>query len=90
MRNENSDTEERTDLQITVCENGVVNVRNPDSDRAHTVMLAADGTAIRCSCKGYKFTGGCYHMSNVESRPLIVTSARAARGRVACDGGERQ
>jgi len=88
MKANEATEERRTDLEITVCANGIVNVRNPESDRAHSVMLADDGTAIRCSCRGHRFNGGCYHTGNVESRPLIVATARAASGRVACDGGE--
>lgn len=83
--------QERTDLEITVCTNGVVNVHNPESDRAHSIMLDGEGNAIRCSCKGSKFNDHCYHTSEVESRPLVVASATATGAttgkQVVTDGG---
>lgn len=92
MSNQNPTDERGNDLEITVCANGTVNVRNQvsGSGEVHTVMLADDGTALRCSCEGHKFNGHCYHQSEVESRPLIVASASAAREshqQVATDGG---
>jgi hypothetical protein len=87
-----SEAEERTDLQITVCPNGVVNVRNPEYDRGHTysVILDDDGSVVRCSCKGWKYHNHCYHADEVESRPLITSSAESlaeSYERVASDGG---
>ena len=91
--------QERTDLEITVCTNGVVNVHSPESDRAHSVMLDGEGNAVRCSCKGHKFNGHCYHTEEVENRPLVVASADAASSdvstattgqQVATDGGTQQ
>lgn len=79
MKAQESDAQERTDLQITVCENGVINCRNPAYERGHTysVMLDDDGSAVRCTCKGHRYHGHCYHADEVESRPLIVSSAES-------------
>ena len=87
--------QERTDLEITVCTNGVVNVHSPESDHAHSVMLDGRGNAVRCSCKGHRFHGHCYHTEEVETRPLVVSSADAANTattgqQVATDGGTQQ
>ena len=85
---------ERTDLEITVCTNGVVNVHSPESDRAHSVMLDGEGDAVRCSCKGHRFHGHCYHTEEVETRPLVVASATASAAntgqQIATDGGTQQ
>lgn len=80
------------ELEITVCQNGVVNVRNPEYERGHTysVMLDDDGSVSRCSCKGWKYHQHCYHADEVASRPIIVSSAAAASSTynpVATDGG---
>lgn len=68
----------RTDLSITVCDNGVVNIHRPESDRAHSVILDVRGDVAHCSCKGYKFRSECSHADAIESRPLVVSSALAA------------
>jgi len=85
--------QERTDLEVTVCANGVVNVHRPESDRARSVFVDG-GDAVRCSCKGHRFHGHCAHQDAVEARPLVVSSAAAAAASpapaVATDGGERR
>ena len=81
----------RTDLQMTVCANGVVNVRNQrsGSGQGHSVFLDESGEAIRCTCKGHTHHGRCYHADAVESSPLVASASRAASTpRVAADGGE--
>ena len=80
MNSKASDTEERIDIRITVCQNGVVNIRNPESDRAHSVFLNSKGDVLQCSCKGHRYHGHCYHTREIESRPLVVASARASSG----------
>jgi len=84
--------QERTDLEVTVCSNGVVNVHRPESDRAHSVIVVG-GDVVRCSCKGHRFHGHCAHQDAVEARPLVVSSASAAAASpvlaIATDGGER-
>lgn len=64
------------DLQITVCRNGVMNVRNPvsGSGDVHSLFLN-DGAAVRCTCKGHKFHGHCYHAEAVASNPIVLSSA---------------
>lgn len=80
MSNQNPSGQESsgTDLEITVCANGVVNVRRAESDRAHSVMLDVLGDIVRCSCKGFHFRGECTHADAIERRPLVVSSALAA------------
>ena len=86
-KNETSE-QERIDLKVTVCTNGVVNVHRPESDRAHSVIVV-DGDVVRCSCKGHRFHGECSHQDAIEARPLVVSSASAASTtRVATDGGK--
>jgi hypothetical protein len=65
-------------IEITVCSNGVVNVKHPESERAHSVILGILGDVVHCSCKGHKFRGECSHADAIESRPLVVSSALAA------------
>ena len=90
--NETSEEESRgrTDLEVTVLPNGVINVHRPESDRAHSVFLGAHGDVTRCSCKGHRFHGHCAHADAVAARPLVTASAQAAAStpRVATDGGE--
>jgi hypothetical protein len=80
-------------LKTTVCPNGVINVKRPQSDSAHSVFVDGDGDGdvIRCSCKGHKFNGYCVHQDEIEKRPLVVSSAVAAAAdtgkQVATDGG---
>ena len=84
-------SEGRTDLQITVCSNGVINVHNPDGEHGtHSVMLDAESNVIRCSCKGHHFHGHCYHVDEIESRPLVFSAASCAAQskKVATDGGQ--
>jgi len=83
--NETSD-QERIDLEVTVCTNGVVNVHRPKSDRAHSVIVV-DGDVVRCSCKGHRFHGHCSHQDAIDARPLVVSSASAASQVVMTDGG---
>ena len=78
--------QERTDLEVTVCSNGVVNVYRPESDRAHSVIVVG-GDVVRCSCKGHRFHGECSHQDAIEARPLVVSSASAASQVVMTDGG---
>jgi hypothetical protein len=94
MNESEAETEEspgrRTDLDISVCANGVSNVHRPESDRAHSVFLGAHGDVTRCSCKGHRFHGHCAHADAVDARPLVTASAQAAAAstpRVATDGG---
>jgi hypothetical protein len=81
----------RTDLEVTVLPNGVVNVNRPNgSGRAHSVFLGAHGDVTRCSCRGHRFHGHCAHADAVAARPLVTASAQAAAAstpRVATDGG---
>jgi hypothetical protein len=87
------ETDGRTDIEITVLEGdggGIVNVHRPESDRAHSVFVGADGGVLRCSCKGHHFRGECSHADAVTARPLVTASAQAAASaprRVAADGG---
>lgn len=85
--------ERSNDLQTTVCANGVVNVRNQASGSGdvHSIFVGADGDVLRCSCRGHKFNGHCYHADAIEARPLILSSATAAGetyAPVATDGGQ--
>ena len=87
MSNQETSEQERTDLEVTVCANGVVNVHRPESDRAHSVIVV-DGDVVRCSCKGHRFHGECSHQDAIDARPLVVSSASAASTtRIATDGG---
>ena len=85
------ETSDCTGLKTTVCANGVINIKRPQSDRAHSAFVDSDGDVIRCSCKGYKFNGHCVHQDEIEKRPLVRSSAVAAAAetsqRVATDGG---
>ena len=81
----------RTDIEITVCSNGVVNIHRPESDRAHSVFVGESGDVLRCSCKGHYYRGHCARQEAIESRPLVMASAQAAANtvqRVATDGGQ--
>ncbi|WP_435078974.1 hypothetical protein [Halococcus sp. AFM35] len=88
------ETPDCTGLKTTVCANGVINVKRPQSDRAHSTFVDSDGDVLRCSCKGHKFNGHCVHQDEIEKRPLVRTSAAAAAAetsqRVATDGGTQQ
>lgn len=79
-------------LEVTVCENGVVNVNRPNgSGRAHSVFVGADGGVVRCSCRGWKFNGECSHADAIAARPLVTASAQARAAdtpTVATDGGQ--
>ena len=68
----------RTNLEVTVCANGVVNVHQSESNRAHSIILDALGDIVHCSCEGHKSDGECSHADAIESRPLVVASALAA------------
>lgn len=68
----------RTDLEVTICANGVVNIHRPESDRVHSVVLDVLGDIVHRSCKGHKFRGECNHADAIESRSLVVASALAA------------
>jgi len=96
MNDETRGTEERIDgrhfdLQTTVCPNGVVNVRNPDSGSGdvHTVHLTDAGTVERCTCKGFTHHGHCYHSDAIASNGRLRAAARACADRqtIATDGG---
>jgi hypothetical protein len=88
------ETPDCTGLKTTVCANGVINVKRPRSDRAHSTFVDGNGDVLRCSCKGHKFNGHCVHQDEIEKRPLVRTSAAAAAAdtsqRVATDGGTQQ
>jgi DNA-directed RNA polymerase subunit M/transcription elongation factor TFIIS len=88
------ETPDCTGLKTTVCANGVINVKRPQSDRAHSTFVDSDGDVLRCSCKGHKFNGQCVHQDEIAKRPLVRTSAAAAAAetsqRVATDGGTQQ
>jgi hypothetical protein len=88
------ETPDCTGLKTTVCANGVINVKRPQSDRAHSTFVDSDGDVLRCSCKGHKFNGHCVHQDEIKKRPLVRSSAAAAAAetsqRVATDGGTRQ
>jgi len=81
-------------LKTTVCPNGVINVKRPQSDRGHSVFVDGDADVIRCSCKGHKFNGHCVHQDEIAKRPLVRSSAAAAATetsqQIATDGGTRQ
>jgi DNA-directed RNA polymerase subunit M/transcription elongation factor TFIIS len=88
------ETSDCTGLKTTVCANGVINVKRPQSDRAHSTFVDSDGDVIRCSCKGHKFNGHCIHQDEIAKRPLVRSSAAAAAAetsqQVATDGGTQQ
>jgi hypothetical protein len=88
------ETSDCTGLKTTVCANGVINVKRPQSDRAHSTFVNSDGNVLRCSCKGHKFNGHCVHQDEIKKRPLVRSSAAAAAAetnqQVATDGGTRQ
>jgi predicted RNA-binding Zn-ribbon protein involved in translation (DUF1610 family) len=88
------ETPDCTGLKTTVCANGVINVKRPQSDRAHSTFVDSDGDVLRCSCKGHKFNGHCVHQDEIAKRPLVRTSAAAAAAEtsqwVATDGGTQQ
>jgi predicted RNA-binding Zn-ribbon protein involved in translation (DUF1610 family) len=88
------ETPDCTGLKTTVCANGVINVKRPQSDRAHSTFVDSDGDVLRCSCKGHKFNGHCVHQDEIAKRPLVRSSAAAAAAatnqRVATDGGTQQ
>jgi predicted RNA-binding Zn-ribbon protein involved in translation (DUF1610 family) len=88
------ETPDCTGLKTTVCANGVINVKRPQSDRAHSTFVDSDGDVLRCSCKGHKFNGHCVHQDEIKKRPLVRSSAAAAAAetsqRVATDGGTQQ
>jgi hypothetical protein len=88
------ETPDCTDLKTTVCANGVINVKRPQSDRAHSTFVDGNGDVLRCSCKGHKFNGHCVHQDEIEKRPLVRSSAAAAAAatskQVATDGGTQQ
>ena len=88
------ETSDCTGLKTTVCANGVINVKRPQSDRAHSTFVDGDGDVLRCSCKGHKFNGHCVHQDEIEKRPLVRSSAAAAAvetsKQVATDGGTQQ
>lgn len=81
------------ELRIAVCPNGVINVKRPESDRAHSVFVNVLGEVARCSCKGYHYRGECSHADGIEQRPDVVSDALAAAAafredtEVATDGG---
>lgn len=93
MTDDNPTDERCNDLRMSVCRNGVINVRNEvsGSGENHSVFLGDDGAVLRCSCKGHKFNGHCYHETAVENSPLVVSSATAASAsysaEVVTDGG---
>jgi len=99
MNDETRGTEERIDgrhfdLQTTVCANGVVNVRNPDSGSGdvHTVHLTDAGTVERCTCKGWTHHGHCYHSDAIQANGRLRAAARACTDRqtVVTDGGDEE
>ncbi|MGN8216339.1 hypothetical protein ACTGNR_19065 (plasmid) [Halococcus salifodinae] len=53
-----------------------------------------EGEIVRCSCKGHKYNGNCVHQDEIETRPLVRTSAVAAATetsqQIATDGGTTQ
>jgi hypothetical protein len=88
MNANESSTDERIGLQVTVCSNGVVNVFNPDGDHDPHSLFVDDGEVEHCSCRGWKFHGHCYHCEELQDRPLVLSSASAiAQSNVATDGG---
>ena len=79
---------------MTVCANGVVNVRNDsygDDAGAHIYSVeVTDGEAVGCSCPHHVHRSAiCKHMIAVENSPITVSSASAAGAtrEVATDGG---
>ena len=92
MNESEPETEESrgcTDLEVTVCTNGVVNVNRPNgSGRAHSVFVGANGGVLRCSCRGHRFHGHCAHVDEIAARPLVVSIASAASQVVMTDGGK--
>jgi hypothetical protein len=80
-------------FSMTVCANGVVNVRNDsygeDSGSHIYSVNPADGS---CTCPHHVYREAhCKHLTAVEDSPIVVSSAEAAAesydGRVASDGG---
>jgi len=77
-------------LQTTLCENGVINVWSErGSGKVHSVHLDETGSIEKCTCKGYKHTGGCYHVDAISQNGSLRSAARACTTRkVMTDGGE--
>ena len=79
---------------MTVCANGVVNVRNDSygddaGDHVYSVEVN-DGEAVGCSCPHHVHRGAhCKHQIAVEQSPIVLSSASAASEtpEVATDGG---
>jgi hypothetical protein len=76
---------------MTVCANGVVNVRNDSyGDDADAHIYSVNPTEETCTCPHHVHRGAtCKHIHVVENSPLVASSARATpTPRVATDGGE--
>lgn len=91
MNANESGTDESIGLELTVCENGVINVLNHEGEHdAHSIVLNDSGEIEQCSCPGWTFYQTCYHVDEVRDRPLILSSAQAlnqSHQSVATDGG---
>jgi hypothetical protein len=78
-------------LQTTLCKNGVINCWSESgSGKAHSVFVDSRGKVIRCTCKGYKHTGSCYHVDKIRQDGSLRAAARACttQSPVATDGGQ--
>ena len=80
-------------FSMTVCVNGVVNVRNDSyGEDSGSHIYTVNPSEGSCTCPHHVHRGvRCKHLTAVESRPIVVSAAEAASEtyrRVATDGGE--
>lgn len=81
-------------MSMTVCRNGVVNVRNDSygeeaGEHVYSVLVG-DGETLKCSCPADSYQPKCKHRIAVEQAPVVLSSASAAGAipQVAADGGQ--
>lgn len=66
-------------LNTTLCPNGAINCWSDDSSGdAHTVLIGRKGEVLQCSCKGYQYSGHCYHARTIRASGQLRAAARAA------------
>jgi hypothetical protein len=77
---------------LVVCKNGIVNVRNDsygEDNGEHIYSVDIEDESCTCPHATYR-DAHCKHLTAVESRPIVVSSAEAAADSyspVAADGG---